>query len=83
MLKTANASNAPTRLATQKEQGTKNEKEWLCNKKESGFNLLFIAVSDTDDTIRDILHRGEYQFLRDLMGYIEMLLDMIYGSIQR
>ena len=25
----------------------------------------------------------EYQFLRDLMSYIEVLLDLIYGSIRR
>ncbi|MBE6815095.1 MAG: hypothetical protein E7522_06550 [Ruminococcaceae bacterium] len=38
---------------------------------------------DIDGTAGYDVEFFEYQFLRDLMSYIEILLDLIYGSIKR
>ncbi len=38
---------------------------------------------DIDGTAGYDVEFFEYQFLRDLMSYIEVLLDLIYGSIRR
>lgn len=38
---------------------------------------------DIDGTAGYDVEFFEYQFLRDLMSYIEILLDLIYGSIRR
>lgn len=52
---------------------------------ESNFCIVcgYEITRDVEETADYDVHFEEYQFLRDLMGYIEMLLDMIYGSIQR
>lgn len=52
---------------------------------ESNFCIVcgYEIKRDIDSTADYDVHFEEYQFLRDLMGYIEMLLDIIYGSIKR
>ena len=70
-----------------------DEEKWVSNndstftrdETESNFCIVcgYEITRDIDSTADYDVHFEEYQFLRDLMGYIEMLLDIIYGSIKR
>lgn len=62
-----------------------NDPTFTRDETESNFCTVcgYEITRDIDSTAGYDIEFFEYQFLRDLMSYIEKLLDVIYGSIAR